>query len=106
MTTLWQHVYNLEGRTLETLERRKRFKVVAVTDSYLVVMSGEDGVERRIQRQTIESAWSRLARRGELSQEEIKSRISSRNGPYIAAVLSKLPNVSYRRESGSLFHRP
>jgi hypothetical protein len=106
MTTLWQHIYGLEGRSLETLERRKRFKVIAVADSHLVIQPGEDGAERRIQRQTIEAAWSRLARQGELSQDEIKSRFSSRNGPYIAAILSKMPKVSYRRETGHLFHRP
>lgn len=106
MTSLWQHIHNLDGRSLETLEQRKRFRVLAVADSYLVIRPGEDGAERRIQRQTIESAWSRLARHGELSQDEIKSRFSSRNGVYIAAILSKLPNVSFRRETGCLYHRP
>lgn len=51
----WEEIKNLSGRTLKTLDRRKPFQVVEVTEHIVTVMPLGTEKERPIQRAGIES---------------------------------------------------
>lgn len=94
----WDEIKKLKGRTLTTLDHRKPFDIVDVTEHALIVRPHETNIERRVQRNEIEDAYKRLVAIGELTRSEIMKEFSSFNPAYVAAILAELPNIKYSRK--------
>ena len=56
----WSEIRNLKGRTLKTLDRRKPFQVIDVTEHTVTVLPLETGKERPIPRAGLENAYRHL----------------------------------------------
>ena len=89
----WSEIAQLKGHTLKTLDRRKPFDVVAITDQTVIVKPHTSSKERFIDRQEIEGAFDQLMRQGQISRAEIQARYSPRNPAYVATLLATLPRV-------------
>ena len=95
MATLncWSQIRNLKGRTLKTLDRRKPFQVVDVTEHTVIVLPLETGKERPIPRTGIENAFRHLVVTGRLMLSELEKEYTPRNPFYTAAMLAEIPGV-------------
>lgn len=51
---VWKEIRSLKGRTLKTLDRRKPFIVVAITDEIVTILPQSTGKQRPIGREGIE----------------------------------------------------
>ena len=91
----WDEIRNLKGRTLKTLDRRKPFQVVEVTENTVTVLPLETGKERPIPRTGIENAFRHLVVTGRLMLAELEKEYTPRNPVYAAAMLAELPGVKY-----------
>ena len=92
ISQLWVEIRELKGRTLHTLDRRKPFSVVNVTENTITVLPRSTGKERPIQRSGIENAFRRLTVTGRLT---LKEEFTPRNPVYTAAFLAEMPGVSW-----------
>lgn len=84
---IWMEIEKLKGQTLRTLDQRKSFDIVDVTDHAVVV--------RPHKSDAIENACRRLIAAGEITRTEIHSAFSEFNPAYVAAILAELPNVKH-----------
>lgn len=100
---IWNAIRKLKGRTLKTLDRRKPFTIVAITDNTVTVLPLSTGKERPIARVGIENAFRHLQTTGQLTLAEIEKEYASRNPVYVAAMLAELPRVQYRQNPIRLF---
>jgi hypothetical protein len=91
----WSEIRNLKGRTLKTLDCRKPFQVIEVTEHAVTVLPLETGKERPIQRASIENAFRHLTVTGRLTRAEIEKEYAPRNIAYAAAMLAEFPGVKY-----------
>ncbi len=92
---LWQELYSLEGQTIKTLDFHRAFNVVSVEPKKVVVMIQRSGKKRSIPTGEIERAFQALVCEGHLSRVAIQERFSPRCPAYVAAILSRLPGVSF-----------
>jgi hypothetical protein len=92
---MWIEIEKLAGQTLVTLDQRKPFDIVEVTDHAVVVRPHKTGIERKIQRDNIEDAFKKLIAIGKLTRSEIREEFSNFNPAYVAAILAQLPNVKH-----------
>jgi hypothetical protein len=88
-------IQELAGQTLRTLDHRKPFDVVEVTEHAVIVRPHKSEIGRQISRDTIENAFKRLVVAGEITRTEIHSEFSEFNPAYVAAILAALPNVEH-----------
>ncbi len=95
---IWVEIEKLAGQTLATLDQRKPFDVVEVSDHDVIVRPHKTGIERKIQRDEIEDAFKRLVAIGELTRSDIREEFSNFNPAYVAAILAQLPNIKYSRK--------
>jgi len=93
---LRQELANLNGKTLATLDRQKRFDVLAVGPKQIFLFLHSSQKERKIRWEEIEPAWALLQRQGQLTRVAINANFSPRNPAYVAALLATLPGVSHR----------
>ena len=91
----WAEIHNLKGRTLKTLDRRKPFQVIEVTEYTVIVLPFETGKERPIQRTGIENAFRHLVETGSLTRAEVAKEYTPRSQVYRVAMLAELPGVRY-----------
>ena len=97
---IWHEVENLKGSTVETLARKKAFKILNVTDRFLLLQSQSRGFKRFISRHAIENAFIDLASHGEISRVEIQYNHSDYNSGYLASI----PGVRYETEPIRLYY--
>lgn len=90
----WNEISKLNGKTLKTLDRGNPFDVIEVTQNAAVLRPHESGIERKVLRDEIESAYSELVSKGELTRVTIRTKYSEYNPAYVAALLALLPGVS------------
>jgi len=102
---IWTHVKALEGETLATLDRNKKFKVCQVKNFEVVVIPAATGKHRPVPRKTIEDAYRFLVSNKQLSRERIEKEFAPRNPVYVAAILAKMPGVDYRLKPITLIYR-
>lgn len=95
MESFLSELKQLSGKMLNTLSRRRRFKVLSVDMYEVEILVSSTGKKRRIPLPEIEPAWRTLRQRGELTRAEIQERWSPRNPAYVAALLSLLPGVTF-----------
>ena len=93
--SIWIEIQKLKGQTLITLDQRKPFDIVDVTEHAVVVRPHKNDVERKIPRDDIENAFRRLSATGELTRSDIREEFSNFNPAYVAAIFAKLPGVSH-----------
>lgn len=91
----WDEIKKLTGQTIYTLDQRKPFDIVVVTEHAVIVRPHKSEIERQISRDAIESALRRLLAAGEITRTEIHSEFSEFNPAYVAAILAELPNVKH-----------
>lgn len=91
----WSEIHNLKGRPMKTLDRRKPFQVIEVTEHTVTVLPIETGKERPIQRAGIENAFRHLTVTGWLTRAELEKEYTPRNIAYAAAMLAEFPGVKY-----------
>jgi hypothetical protein len=91
----WTEIRNLKGHTLKTLDRRKPFQVVEVTEHNVIVVPIETGKERPVPREGIEKAYRQLIVKGSLTRSDIMKEYSPFNPAYVAALLAELPGVQH-----------
>jgi len=89
----WPEIAELKGRTFKTLDQKKPFDVVAITDQTVIIKPHASSKERFIDRQEIEGAFNHLMRQGQISRTEIQAKFSPRNPVYVATLLAALPQV-------------
>ena len=92
---VWIEIGKLKGQTLTTLDQRKPFDVVDVTENAIIVRPHKNDSERKIPRDEIENAFRRLSTMGELTRSDIREQFSNFNPAYVAAIFAALPGVSY-----------
>ena len=92
---IWVEINKLTGQTLRTLDQRKPFDVVKVTEHAVIVRPHKSEIERPISRDAIENACKRLVVVGEITRTEIHSEFSEFNPAYVAAILAALPEVKH-----------
>lgn len=97
MTTIdcWEEIRKLSCHTLRTLDQRKPFDIVSVTEHAVTVLPQKTRVERLIQRTGIENTYRRLVATGKLTRSEIENEFAPYNPAYVAAILAELPGVHY-----------
>lgn len=93
MPSLWDELKTLEGKTLRTLDRGAKFKILVVTNHGLIVKPLSTGKERLVPRTEIDGAYEELLANKEITRTIIESKYSPRNPVYVAAILSELPGV-------------
>lgn len=89
-------VEKLTGKTLATLYKQKRFDVLAVRSTQILLFIQATEKERKVRWQEIEPAWKLLQRQGQLTRVEIRDNFTVANPAYVAALLAALPGVSHR----------
>ncbi len=102
---LFPALCHIEGKTLKTLDLQRPFTILRVTPKRVVVRVEARGRERPIRFAEIEGAFLALIREGHISRVDIEARFSPRNPAYVAAILSRLPDVTYTRRPIVLWHR-
>jgi len=100
---IWEEVKKIQGTTLKTLRHNKPFDVVEVDSKSVVVKPHVSGKERKISMQDIEEAFKELKKRGKITRVAIMSRYSAFNPAYVAAILAKLPNVTFSKKPIQLY---
>lgn len=96
VSQLWSEIKNLNGRTLRTLDRRKPFEILTVTENIVTVFPHSTRKEWPIPRAGIENAFRRLTVTGRLTLAELESEFTPRNPVYTAAILAEMPGVQCR----------
>jgi hypothetical protein len=92
---IWGEIEKLKGQTLQTLDQRKPFDIVEVTEYAVIIRPHKSNAERLISRDEIEDAAKRLIAVGQLTRTEIHAEFSEFNPAYVAAILVELPNVKH-----------
>jgi hypothetical protein len=92
---IWIEIEKLKDQTLTTLDQRKPFDIVEVTEHAVIVRPHKSEAERQISRDAIENAYRRLAAAGEITRTEIHSDFSEFNPAYVVAILAALPEVKH-----------
>jgi hypothetical protein len=92
---VWIEIEKLKGQTLTTLDQRKLFDIVDVTEHAVIVRPHKNNIERKIQRDDMENAFRRLSATGELTRSDIREEFSNFNPAYVGAIFAKLPGVSH-----------
>ena len=93
---IWIEIKNLNGVVLHTLDQRKPFEIISVTDNTVIVLPKSTGKERPIHREGIENAYRHLTVTGRLTLDELEKEFTPRNPVYTAAILAKIPGVQYK----------
>ncbi len=83
---LWSEIEKLNGRQMRTLDRQKRFTMMAVSADAVIIQVAATEKFRPIFRSEFEIAWRALSTRGEVSRSEIEAEASLRSHPYVAAL--------------------
>lgn len=91
----WNEVKNLEGRTLQTLDRGNKFEVLVVTNHGVIVKPLSTGKERLVPKTEIDGAYRELLANREITRTMIEAKYSPRNPVYVAAILAELSNIVY-----------
>ena len=91
---LLTEVKKLEGRSLLTLDRRRKFTVKEVLDTKVVIETSTDK-SRVIPWDSIQESWEQLERIGEITRIEIRKFYSNFNPAYVAVILASVPEVSH-----------
>jgi len=92
-----------EGETFKTLDRKKPFLMKKVDSSGITIFIQSTKKERFISRSEIEGAYNDLWLSGEVTRGEIRHKHSEANPAYVAAMLSRLPNVTHQLRPIRLF---
>lgn len=92
---LWAEIKNLKGRTLRTLDQRKPFEIVTVTENTVIVLPHSTGKERPLPQAGIENAFRHLIVTGRLTLVELEGEYTPRNPVYAAAILAEIPRVKW-----------
>ena len=92
---IWNEIEKLKGQTLATLDQRKPFDIVEITEHAVTIRPHKSESERQISRDTIENAYRRLTATREITRTEIHSDFSEFNPAYVAAILAALPDVKH-----------
>jgi len=93
---IWIEIKNLNCSVLHTLDQRKPFEIISVTDNAVIVLPKSTGKERPIHREGIESAYRHLVVTGRLSLDELENEFTPRNPVYTAAIFAQIPGVQYK----------
>jgi hypothetical protein len=92
---LWGEIKNLKGRTLRTLDQRKPFEIMDVTNNTVVVLPHSTRKERPISRTGMENAFRHLTVTGRLTLAELEKEYTPRNPVYAAAILAEMQGVKW-----------
>jgi len=94
----------LKGMTLSTLAQGKKFEVLDVDESKILIAPQSTKYERSIRKVRLEWAWDELKRKCELTQQEVFDD-GSVNSAYVVALLAKMPGVTYKTKPVRLFYK-
>jgi hypothetical protein len=100
---VWNFMYWLRGKTLNTLGTSRPFTVKSVDETSLVIVPRSSGKERTITRSEIESAFNELWISRELTLKTVGDQHSDANPSYIVALLAQLPAVDFSVKPIRLF---
>jgi len=92
----------LQGKTLSTLARNKKFDILLVTDDEIIIKLHSSGKTRPITRRELEKAWKELKARGVITQKHIMDS-GCWNSAFVTTFLAQIPGVSYRTRPVTLF---
>jgi hypothetical protein len=92
---IWMEIKYLKGQTLRTLDQRKPFTIVDVTETMVIVRPLSTKIDRPISREGVEAALSHLLTTGQLLPKEIDDQFAPRSSIYVAAILATLPEVQH-----------
>jgi hypothetical protein len=85
----------LKGKTLSTLKQNKKFTILDVSPSLVIILVHERHLERKISMDEIEDSWRQLVTLGELTRVDIRDKHSNFNPAYVAAILAQFPGVRH-----------
>jgi hypothetical protein len=100
MSTFWEELRKLEGETISTLHRAKRFLITAVEDDRVRFKPGDGkGTERSVPRTQIEHIANLRLSRDELRSRTQQEYPKNQNTSYIAALAFEArPRLGLRRD--------
>ncbi len=101
---VWGEVEALQGLSLRTIERRLPFRVVAVTETHIVLAPEASSKERSISRDAIQKTFDELFRRRELSAPAVSEKVGEACSSYVVTILATLPNVAVCRKPMRLIY--
>ena len=102
---LWTELKKLEGFTFQTLKQKKKFEVIVVTDSLILIKPQARGKERSISRKEVEGSYHELVASRQISRSQIEDRYSPRNSAFVAALLAQLAGVDFTDDPITLYYR-
>jgi hypothetical protein len=100
----WPQIAALQGRTLQTVARRKAFTVTQVTHAHVELTVQDGGRTRILYRKDLEPFYERLVRQGVLTIAEIKT-VYKFNSSLAAGLLAALPGVTATPQPITLRYR-
>ncbi len=92
---LWSEIKQLEGKVLKTLLQGKKFEVVEVRDSGVIIRPLVRNKIIKIPRKGIESAYYELTSQCQISRNRIMAEHAHWFPAHVAAILANLPGVTY-----------
>jgi len=92
---LWSEIKKLEGKDFKTLLQGKKFEVVEVRDSVVIIKPCVRNKIIKIPREGIESAYQELTQKGKISRNQIMAEHAHWFPAHVAAILANLPGVTY-----------
>ena len=101
----WPQIAALQGRTLQTVARRKVFTVALVSHAHVELTVHDGGRTRILYRKDLEPFYERLVRHGVLTIAEVKT-VCKFNSSLAAALLGALPGVTARPQPITLHYKP
>ncbi len=90
MTSLWERIHSLEGRTLRTDGGRATFEITSVDDGYVRIVPRSSGKPRTIQRREFEQVERAGLATASVTKEQIVSlevAVATFNLSYLPAIV-------------------
>jgi hypothetical protein len=98
MLTVWEIVKELEGKSINTLVRKKPFKIHGVLDDRIIYIPKTSGSPRWSYRKDIEYLVELRKKKGKLSPSDIAAEFPKEyNSSYMAAVVDTVYKTLQKR---------
>lgn len=103
---IWEKVIiPVEGKTIYTLDKRKRNKIVEMKATYLKIDSENDSPSQTIPREVFAAVYNYIMANGTISREYINEKLPKRFSSIVCAVLAEAPNIGYELRPIRLFKK-
>lgn len=100
-----EQLMRMKGKTFSTLAQNKKFEVLDVTQSKVIILVNSTGNERYIPMHQIEASWKALVTQGMVTQTYILQDIECWSSAFVCGIFANFPNVTYELKPIRLFYK-